>query len=129
MLSLLLNSEAYMNTFIKVLNKAYVFPDISIGQLDHLVNNIMADNYISFSDDEIPQGGRGNHKALHITTYSKRTILPNVLIDNGSVLNVMLMSCLSKFLIDMSYIQNIHTFVQAFDGTCRNVVENVIIPF
>ena len=54
MLSILLNFKAQRNAFLKVLNKACVSPDIFIGQLDHLVNNIMADNYISFSDNEIP---------------------------------------------------------------------------
>ena len=53
MLSLLLNSKAHRNALLKVLNEAYVPFDISIGQLDHLVNNSIADNFISFSNDGI----------------------------------------------------------------------------
>ena len=54
LISILLNSEAHKNALLKVLKEAYDSLDISIGQLDHLVNNIMANNYISFSDDEFP---------------------------------------------------------------------------
>ena len=63
-LSLLLNLKAHRNALLKVLNEAYVPLDIFIGQLDRLVNNITTKNYISFSDAKIPQGGRGNYKAL-----------------------------------------------------------------
>ncbi|XP_040945790.1 uncharacterized protein [Gossypium hirsutum] len=52
-----------------VLNETYVADDISVNKLDHLVNNIGADNFIFFNDDEIPPGGRGATKALHISTH------------------------------------------------------------
>ena len=83
-----------------MLNKAYVPSDVPVDKLAQLVNNIMADNYISFTDDEIPLGGRGSYKALHITTHYEGRILPKLLIDNGSALNVMPMTTLSKLPID-----------------------------
>ena len=55
----------------------------SIEKIDRLVGNVMMDNYISFSDDEISPDGRGSTKALHITTKVKDYTLPKVLIDNG----------------------------------------------
>jgi len=127
-LSLLLNSEAHRNALLKVLNEAYVPHDIAIGQLDQLISNITADNYISFSDDEIPQGGRGDYKALHITTYCKGAILPKVLVDNGSALNVMPISCLNRLPVDSSYLRKAHSRVRAFDGTCREVAGTITIP-
>ena len=82
---------------LKVLKQAYVPHNASIDKIDHLVGNIMMDNYISFSDDEIPPNGHGSTEALHITTKVKDCTLPKVLIDNGSSLNIMplstLMSC------------------------------------
>ena len=111
MLSLLLNSEVHRNALLKVLNEAYVPLDIAIDKLDRLVNNIMVDNYISFTDDEIPPEGMGNYKALHITTHFKGHILPKVLIDNGSALNVMPMTTLSKLPVDQSNIKSSHTIV------------------
>ena len=81
----------------------------------------MMDNYISFSDDEIPFDGRGSTKALHITAKVKDCTLSKVLIDNGSSLNVMPLSTLMRLLVDRSYMKHTHTVVRAFDGTRREV--------
>ena len=62
----------------------------------------MMDNYISFSDDEIPPNGRGSTKALHIMTKVKDCTQPKVLIDNGSSLNVMPLSTLMRLPVDRS---------------------------
>ncbi|XP_016707184.1 uncharacterized protein [Gossypium hirsutum] len=70
-----------------VLNETYVTHDISVNKLDRLVNNISVENFIYFNDDEIPPGGIGSTKALHIITRCKGYTLPSVLIDNGSALN------------------------------------------
>ncbi|KAK5812007.1 hypothetical protein PVK06_027401 [Gossypium arboreum] len=82
-LALLLSSEVHRSALMKVLNKTYVTNDISVNKLDRLVNNISADNFIFFNDNEIPPGGMGSTKALHITTRCKRYTLLGVLIDNG----------------------------------------------
>ena len=91
-LALLLSFEAHRSALMKVLNETYIANDISVNKLDRLVNNISADNFIFFNDDEIPSGGRGSTKALHITTRCKGYTLPRVLIDNGSALNVLPLS-------------------------------------
>ena len=86
---------------MKVLNQAYVAHNISVDKLDHLIGNIMMDNFISFNDDEIPPNGQRSTKALHITTKIKECILPKVFIDNGSSLNVMPMTTLSRLPVDV----------------------------
>ena len=87
-----------------------------------------ADNFISFSDDEIPSNGRGSVKALHITTRCKGYIIPNVLIDNGSALNVMPLATLSRISMDLSHLRPCHSTVRAFDRTMREVMEKIEIP-
>ncbi|KAA3462356.1 hypothetical protein EPI10_028849 [Gossypium australe] len=82
-LALLLSSEVHREALMKVLNETYVTKDISVNKLDRLVSNISADNFIYSSDDEIPPGGMGSTKALHITTRCKGYTLPSVLIDIG----------------------------------------------
>ena len=42
---------------MKVLNQAYIAHNILVDKLDHLVKNIVMDNFISFNDDEIPLNG------------------------------------------------------------------------
>ncbi|KAA3460440.1 hypothetical protein EPI10_027100 [Gossypium australe] len=127
-LVLLLNSEIHRNALIKLLNETYVADDISVIKLDHLIGNISADNFISFSDDEIPPGGMRSTKALHITTRCKGYMLPGVLIDNGSVLNVLPLSTLNRLPIDSSYMKTCQNIVRAFDGTERKVMGRIEIP-
>ena len=53
LLSLMLNFEPHREAMLKVLKQAYVPHNTSTDKIDRLVGNIMMDNYISFSDDEI----------------------------------------------------------------------------
>ena len=87
----------------------------------------MMDNYISFSDDEIPPNGRGSTKALHIMTKVKDCTLPKVLIDNGSFLNVMPLSTLMRLPVDRSYMKHTKTVVRAFESTRREVIREIEI--
>ncbi|XP_017622058.1 uncharacterized protein LOC108466224 [Gossypium arboreum] len=127
-LALLLSSEAHRKALMKVLNETYVTHDISINKLDRLVNNISADNFIYLNDDEIPPGGRGSTKALHITTRCKGYTLSSVLVDNGSTLNVLPLSTLNRLPIDDSHMKACQNVVRAFDGTERKVMGRIDIP-
>ena len=89
LLSVILNFESHKEVMLKVLKQAYVPHNASIDKIDGLVGNIMMDNYISFSDDEILPNGRGSTKSLNITTKVKDCTLLKVLIDNRASLNVM----------------------------------------
>ncbi|XP_017640184.1 uncharacterized protein LOC108481585 [Gossypium arboreum] len=127
-LALLLNSEVYRNALMKVLNKTYVADDISVNKLDRLVGNISADNFIFFSDEKIPPGGRGSTKALHITTRCKGYTLLGVLVDNGSALNVLPWATLNRLPIDSSHMKTCQNIIRAFDGTERKVMGMIEVP-
>ncbi|XP_040964586.1 uncharacterized protein [Gossypium hirsutum] len=127
-LELLLSSEVHHNALINVLNETYVASDISVNKLDRLVNNISADNFIFFNDDEIPPGGRGATKALHITARCGEYTLAGVLIDNGSALNVLPLSTLNRLPVDSSHMKSCQNIVRAFDGTKRKVMRRIEIP-
>ncbi|XP_012483023.1 uncharacterized protein LOC105797623 [Gossypium raimondii] len=128
LLVLLLSSEVHRNALMKVLNETYVAEDISVNKLDRLINNISADNFIFFNDDEIPSGGRGSTKALHITARCQGDTIPGVLIDNGSALNVLPLSTLNRLPMDSSHMKPCQNIVRAFDGTERRVVGRIEIP-
>ena len=113
----MLNFEPHKKTMLKVLKQAYVPHNAPIDKIDRLVGNIMMDNYILFSDDEIQPNGRGKTKALHITPKVKDCTLPRVLIDNGSSLNVMSLSILMRLPMYRSYMKHSRIVVRAFDGT------------
>ncbi|KAL4378275.1 hypothetical protein GQ457_02G027700 [Hibiscus cannabinus] len=97
--------DARENAILKVLNQTFVPNDVSVDKLDRLANNLHVDNFISFSEDEIPAEGTGSIKALHITTHCHGHILPHVLVDNGSSLNVMPMSTLNRLPVNKAHIR------------------------
>ena len=113
----MLNFESHREAMLKVLKQAYVPHNASTDKIEYLVGNIMMDNYISFSDEEIPPNGRGSTKALYITIKVKDYTLPKVLIDNGPSLNVMPLSTLMRLPVDRSYMKHTKTVVRAFDST------------
>ncbi|XP_017644535.1 uncharacterized protein LOC108485206 [Gossypium arboreum] len=127
-LAVLLSSEVYRSALINVLNETYVANDISVNKLDRLVINISADNFIFFNDDEIPPGGRGSTKALHITTRCKGYTLLGVLIDNGSALNVLSLTTLNRLPIDSSHMKECQNIVKAVDGTESRVIGRIEVP-
>ena len=70
----MLNSEPHREAVLKILKQAYVPHNASVDKIDRLVGNVMMDNYVSFSDDEIPPDGHGSIKALHILPRSKTAL-------------------------------------------------------
>ena len=70
--------------------------NISLDSFEGIVNNITANNYLTFTDEEIPTEGRGHNKALHISVKCLDHVIARVLIDNGSSLNVMPKTTLGK---------------------------------
>ena len=93
-----------------------------------MVGKITASACITFTDEEIPPEGWDSTKALHITIKCKNHIMPRALLDNGSLLNVMPMSTLSKLPIDFSNMRKSQMVVRAFDKTKREVLENIKLP-
>ena len=102
MLSLFQNSEVHREVLSKTLGEAYVNPTITIDGNDQLVGNITASACIAFTNEEIPPEGRESTKALHISIKCKSHIVPSALLDNGSSLNVMPVSTLSRLPIDLA---------------------------
>ena len=111
LLTLMMNLEPHREAMLKVLKQAYVPHNAPVDKIDRLEENIMMDNYISFSDDEIPPNGHESTKALHITTKVKDCTLLKVLIDNGSSLNIMPLPTLMRLPVDRSYMKHTHTVV------------------
>lgn len=56
-------SEPHRNALLKMLNQAHVCHEISMDNWDHVIGNLVAANYISVSDNEIPSEGTGHISA------------------------------------------------------------------
>ncbi|PKI51082.1 hypothetical protein CRG98_028511 [Punica granatum] len=99
LLALLLSSEPHRDALLKVLIAAQVPKETAPDRIEETVNSIFS-NQISFAEDELPY---------------------EVMIDNGSALNVCPVSTLKQMNVDMSRIRASKTTVRAFDGSRREV--------
>ncbi|XP_028214973.1 uncharacterized protein LOC114397038 [Glycine soja] len=127
-LELLMSSEPHRALLVKVLNEAHVAQDISVEGFGGIVNNITANNYLTFAEEEIPAEGRGNNRALHVSIKCMEHVMAKVLIDNGSSLNVMPKSTLEKFPFNASHLRPSSMVVCAFDGSHREVKGKIDLP-
>jgi len=75
--------EPHRALLVKVLNEAHVAQNISVEGFEGILNNITANNYLTFTDEEIPFEGRGHNRALHVSVKYMDHIVTKVLIDNG----------------------------------------------
>ena len=128
LLSLILNSKPHRKMLFKVLNEAHFIHDISEEKFEGIVGNITTSNHLTFTDDEIHVEGARHNKALHISMKCKDHILAKVLVDNGSSLNVMPRTTLTKLPYDESYIRPSALVVRAFDGSHRKVIGEISLP-
>ena len=128
LLRLLMNSKPHRVLLVKILNEAHVAQDISVEGFGGVVNNITANNYLTFADEEIPVEGRGHNRALHVSVKCLDHIVAKVLIDNGSSLNVMPKATLDKLSFNTSHLRPSSMVVQAIDGSCRDVRGEIDLP-
>lgn len=112
-------SEAHRSALLKVLNEAHVPTDISVENLQHLVGQVLAANTITFSDEVFNPEGTKHNKALHIQVMCKEMVVAQVLIDNGSALNICPLITITKLGMSKADIQPSNMTIRAFDGSKR----------
>ncbi|KAJ9182858.1 hypothetical protein P3X46_006805 [Hevea brasiliensis] len=128
LLSLILSSEVHRQALQKILDKAFVSPDITPRQFEKIVGQIQAFSFFTFLEDEIDPAGLAHTKALHVTVKCKGCIVAKVLIDNGSALNVLPNATLARLPVDRSNIRQSAMVIRAFDGTRREVLGDIDLP-
>ena len=128
LLGLLMHSEPHWALLVKILNKAHVAQDISVEGFEGIVNNISANNYLTFANEEMAVEGRGHNKALHVSAKCMDHIVVKVLIDNDSSLNVMPKMTLDKLPFDASHMRPSSMVVRAFDGSRYDVRGEIDLP-
>ncbi|KAF1863183.1 hypothetical protein Lal_00012493 [Lupinus albus] len=125
LLSLVMNLDANRKVILKVLNQEHIDHDITTNKLGGIVNNIMVGNYISLSDQEIRNEGRGHTHPLHISITCKDFVIGRVLIDNSASPNVITKGTLSKLSVEDSVLRPSSTIVKAFDRARQDVLGEI----
>ena len=93
-----------------------------------IVNNMTANNYLTFADEEIAVEGRGHNKALQVSVKCLDHIVAKVIIDNGSSLNVMPKTTLDKLPLKESHMRPSSMVVRAFNGSRWDVRGEIDLP-
>jgi len=125
LLELLMHSDSHRKLLMKILSGAHVDQEISLDKFEGIVSHITANNYLTFTEEELPSEGRGHNKALHISVKCMNHFISRVLIDNGSSLNVMPKATLNKLSTEGIHLRPSTMVVRAFDGSKREVVGEV----
>ena len=128
LLELLMHSNSHRKLLMKILSGAHVEQDISLDKFEGIVSHITTNNYLTFTEDEIPSEGRAHNKALHISVKCMDHFISRVLIDNGSSFNVMPKTTLNKLPSDGIHLRLSTMVVRAFDGSKREVIREVELP-
>ena len=128
LLELLMYSTSHRKLLMKILNRAHVERDISLDQFEGIISHITANDYLTFTEEEIPTERRGHNKALHISVKCMDHVLARVFIDNGSYLNVMTKTTLDKLPCDEAHLRPSTMIVRAFDGSRRQVMGEIELP-
>ncbi|XP_052735536.1 uncharacterized protein LOC128197521 [Vigna angularis] len=128
LLDLLMHSASHRKLLMKILSEAHVEQGISLNKFEGIVGNIVANNYLTFTDEEIPAEGRGHNMALHVSIKCLDHVIARVLVDNGSSLNVMPKATLEKLPCEGMHMRPSSMIVRAFDGSKREVMGEVELP-
>jgi len=128
LLDLLMHSTSHRKLLMKILNGAHVEKNIPLDSFEGIVSNITANNYLTFTGEEIPTEGRGHNKALHVFVKCLDHVIARVLIDNGSSLNVMPKATLGKLPCEGIHMKPSAMILRAFNGSKREVMGEVELP-
>ncbi|XP_058009439.1 uncharacterized protein LOC131183195 [Hevea brasiliensis] len=120
--------QMHRHALQKVLDQAFITPDITPGQFEKIVRQIQASNFITFSEDEIGSAGLKHTKALHVIVKCKGCLVAKLFIDNGLALNFLPNGTLARLLINPSGIRQSSMIVRVFDGTKREVLGDIDLP-
>ena len=121
-LALLLSLQHHQQALSKALEEAYVPARTSIENLAAMIGNIVGKHRISFSDEELLFEGAMHNKVMHITIICQDYTVNQVLIDNGSSVNICPLSTLVLMGYDLGKNHQSHINVSAFDGGQRDTI-------
>jgi ankyrin repeat protein len=128
LLSLILHSDLHRKALLRVLNESHISSNASVAQVERLVGQIQAPNYLTFSDEELGPEGRGHNKPLSIAVSYKDFHVTKVLVDNGSYINVLPKSTFDSLNIDPLYVRETDTVAKAFNGSKVTATGELELP-
>jgi hypothetical protein len=96
--------------------------DINQETMEHLVGRIHASNYLYFTEDDLDPDGTKHNNPLYITMRCRDVLKGKVLVDNGSVLNVLPRHMFKEMLVNESYMRPSTIMARAYDSSPRQII-------
>jgi len=93
--------------------------DINQETIEHLIGRIQASNYMYFTEDELKYDDIRYSKPLYIIVRCKNILICKILIDNGSILNVLPRHMLSEITVDESHMRPSTMMAMTYNGLPR----------
>ncbi|XP_077246016.1 uncharacterized protein LOC143885850 [Tasmannia lanceolata] len=120
------NRFVHRKVVLKELNSAQVSVEITPDELVGIVSMSKAAKTLSFTDSDLPPEGKDHAKALRITVICNKKKVPEVLVDNGSALNVCPLSTATTLGFGPESFIPSDQGILAYDGTRRDVIGTLI---
>ncbi|KAI4326016.1 hypothetical protein MLD38_031374 [Melastoma candidum] len=103
----------------KFLAEVHVPEQVEVNALDSYMNGMLANNAITFSEDDLPEQGSDHNSALFITLKCRDTTVSKVLIDGGSGVNIIPLIVAQKLDVNLEKLPPSSLTIRAFDGAKR----------
>ncbi|XP_077234732.1 uncharacterized protein LOC143876939 [Tasmannia lanceolata] len=107
-------------------NRFVVSVEITPDELVSVVSVAKAAKTLSFADSDLPPEGKDHTKPLRITVVCNKKKVPEVLIDNGSALNVCPLSTATTLGFGPESFVPSDQGILAYDGTRRDVIGTLV---
>ncbi|XP_077251770.1 uncharacterized protein LOC143890994 [Tasmannia lanceolata] len=107
-------------------NRLVVSVEITPDELVSVVSLAKAAKTLSFADSDLPPEGKDHTKPLRITVVCNKKKVPEVLIDNGSALNVCPLSTTTTLGFGPESFVPSDQGILAYDGTRRDVIGTLV---
>ncbi|XP_077249238.1 uncharacterized protein LOC143888693 [Tasmannia lanceolata] len=111
---------------LRELNSAQVSVETTSDELVSLVAMARVSKTLSFTDDDLPSEGRDHTKSLKIIVVCNKKKIPEVLVDNGSALNVCPLSTATTLGFGPEDFIPSEQGILAYDGTRRDVIGTLV---
>ncbi|KAI4342119.1 hypothetical protein MLD38_026776 [Melastoma candidum] len=121
------SSDKHREVLQKFLAEVHVPAQIEVNCLDVFMSSLLARDSIIFSDEDLPEFGKEHNMALFVTIKCREMMIPRVLIDGGSGVNIIPVTVLKQLHIDESQYQASSLVVRAFDGARRKVLGEILL--
>ncbi|XP_077252412.1 uncharacterized protein LOC143891762 [Tasmannia lanceolata] len=119
---LLMSSSKHRKVVLKELNAAQVPTEITPDELVSLVAVTRTSKAISFTDNDLPPEGSDHARSLKITVICNKKRVPEVLVDNGSALNICPLSTAATLGFGPGDFIPSEQGILSYDGTLRDVI-------